>query len=131
MIVPVVLFVAWVAPRGRGRLCLTLVALVLVVMSPWRGAECGGERGRFGVGGHVVAQGTEPLQGDGRSVAQSGERSETVVLLDVIDKFLADAREMWRDGLPRFGGNWVSAFFLGWVADSFQIRRWGGCGLFL
>jgi len=32
--------------------------------------------------------------------------------LDVVDKFFANAREIWLNDLPRLGGNWVSAFFL-------------------
>ena len=32
--------------------------------------------------------------------------------MDVVNKILINAREMWRSDLPRLGGNWVSAFFL-------------------
>jgi hypothetical protein len=54
-----------------------------------------------------------------------------VEVTDLLDKFLANGRDLWRNELPRFGGNWVSAFFLVGLLMPFQSPGRGRLRLFL
>jgi hypothetical protein len=132
MIVPVVLFVAWVAPRARARLCLALLAAFLVVMSPWLARNFAVSKACFGEAGYALVQGTPPLEGDRleRSL-DPGNDLKRVSPLDVMGKFFSNARAIWWDDLPRFGGNWVSAFFLVGLLIPFRNPALGRVRLFL
>jgi hypothetical protein len=132
MIVPVVLFVAWVAPRVRARLCLASVASFLVVMSPWLARNYAVSGACFGVAGYALAEGTPALEGDRLERSLNPETDlKRVSPLEVANKFLSNAREMWRDELPRFGGNWVSAFFLVGLLIPFHSAALGRVRAFL
>jgi hypothetical protein len=132
MIVPALLFVAWVAPRARARLCLALMATFLVVMSPWLARNFAVCKACFGEAGYALVQGTPPLEGDRLERSLNPENDlKRVSPLDVMDKFLSNARAMWRDDLPRFGGNWVSAFFLVGLLIPFRNPALGRVRLFL
>ena len=113
MIIPALLFIAWVAPRGRARFCGVAGAAFLIVLGPWVARNIAVSGTCFGTATYAIVEETPPFEGDAleRSFApQSGFRR--VGPLDVVDKFLVSAREIWRDDLPRLGGNWVPAFFL-------------------
>ncbi|MGO8700082.1 MAG: glycosyltransferase family 39 protein [Limisphaerales bacterium] len=113
MVIPVVLFVAWVAPRSRARLCLPLVAAMAVLVVPWLARNYSLSGNLFGEASYALVEGTPPLEGDHLERSFSPENAlQRVTPLDVADKFISNAYGMWRDDLPRFGGNWVSAFFL-------------------
>ena len=113
MVIPVVLFVAWVAPRSRMKLCLPLAAAMAVIMIPWLARNFSLSGHLFGEASYALVEGTPPLEGDHLERSLSPENAlQRVTPLDVADKFLQNAYGMWQDDLPRFGGNWVSAFFL-------------------
>jgi 4-amino-4-deoxy-L-arabinose transferase-like glycosyltransferase len=132
MIIPVALYVAWVCPRARLRLCLALAGSFLVVMTPWLARNFAVSGACFGTAGYTLAQDTPPLQGDRLERSLNPENDlKRVSPLDLMDKFLANAREMWRDQLPRFGGNWVSAFFLVGLLIPFHNPALGRLRLFL
>jgi len=132
MIVPVILFLA-LGPRGlRGRHCATAALCFLIVMGPWLARNIALTATPFGTAGYAVIQGTPPLEGE------SLERSldprlalRRVELMDVLNKLFANARDLWRNDLPRFSGNWVSAFFLVGLMLPFQSPARGRLRLFL
>jgi hypothetical protein len=132
MIVPAVLFVAWVAPRLRGRLCLAMIAAFLLVMSPWLCRNYALSGTLFGTATYAAAQETPQLHGDRLESSLNPENDlRRVSPLDLINKFLANTRSMWRDDLPRLGGNWVSAFFLVGLLIPFHHPALGRVRLFL
>jgi hypothetical protein len=132
MILPVLLFVALAAPRRRGRLCAAAAVSFLVVMGPWVARNLLLSRACFGTAGYALVQQTPPFPDDSLERSfdpQSGLRR--VGPLVVVDKFLANAREMWRHDLPRLGGNWISAFFLVGLLIPFRNPALGRLRLFL
>ena len=132
MILPVLLFVALAAPRRRGRLCAAAAVSFLVVMGPWVARNLLLSRRLFWDGRLRVGPANAPFPDDSLERSfdpQSGLRR--VEPLDVVDKFLANAREMWRHDLPRLGGNWVSAFFLVGLLVPFRNPALGRLRVFL
>lgn len=121
MIVPVILFVWLSVARGRGKLCVTIAVSFLVVMTPWlaRNVQLSGHC--FGTAGYAVAQGTPPFPEDTlerSSDPRNGLRRLAPV--DIINKFLVNARGICGNDLPKFGGNWISAFFLAGLLIPFR-----------
>jgi hypothetical protein len=132
MIVPAALFVIWTAPRSRGRLCLALIAAFVVVMSPWLARNFTVSKTIFGQSDYAVLQETPPLPGNFLERAfDPGKELKRVAPLDVFDKFLANSRGMWKDDLPRFSGNWISAFFLVGLLIPFRRPSLGRVRFFL
>jgi hypothetical protein len=132
MIVPVLLFIGWVTPSRRFRHCAVAGAAFLLVLGPWiaRNLQLSGTC--FGTASYAILEQTPPFQQDTleRSFAlETGFKQ--VAPLDVVDKFLANAREIWRDDLPRLGGNWVSAFFLVGLMIPFRSPALGRLRVFL
>jgi len=132
MIVPVLLFIVWVAPRNRGKLVGAAAAAFLVVLGPWiarnvvvSGAPCG-------TASYGVLEGIPPFPEDAleRSFDPSGG-FRRVGPLDLMDKFVGNARDIWRNDLPRLGGSWVSAFFLVGLCVPFRKPALGRIRVFL
>jgi hypothetical protein len=113
LIIPVVLFVAAALRNGAARFCWAAVLGFLIVISPWMARNYHLSHAWFGTADYALAQQTPAFPGDTleRSFDPAGGLRR-VEPLDVINKFLSNARQIWRDELPRLGGNWVSAFFL-------------------
>jgi Dolichyl-phosphate-mannose-protein mannosyltransferase len=133
MIIPVVLFIGWVAPRGQARLCCTVAgAAFLIVMGPWVARNIVVSGNCFGTADYAVLQQTPPFREDALERSFDPEGSfRRVGPLDVVDKMVINAREMWRTDLPRLGGNWVSAFFLVGLFIPFRNRALGRMRIFL
>jgi hypothetical protein len=113
MIVPVILFVGLSVTRGRGKLCAAIAVSFLAVMTPWlaRNVMLSGQC--FGTATYAVAQGTPSFPGqtlERSSDPRNGLRRLAPV--DVVNKFLADVREICGNEAPKLAGNWISAFFL-------------------
>jgi hypothetical protein len=121
MIVPVILFVWLSVTRGRGKLCVTIAVSFLAVMTPWlaRNAMLSGHW--FGTAGYAVAQETPPFPEDTLE-RSSDPRSglKRLAPMDVVNKFLANAREICGNEAPQLGGNWISAFFLAGLLIPFR-----------
>ena len=132
MIMPVLLFIGWVAPRSRGRLCAIAAAAFVLVCGPWIARNMVLSGLPFGTASYAVLEQLPPFEEDTLERSfdpQSGLRR--VGPLDVVDKFLANAGEMWRNDLPRLGGNWVSAFFLVGLLMPFRNPSLGRMRIFL
>lgn len=121
MAIPVLGFVALNVARGRGKLCLAMAAAFLVVVTPWIARNLSLSGHCFGTNAYVLAQGTPTFPYDTmeRSNDPSGGLKE-VAPLDVVNKFLVNAREICIHQLPELGGNWISAFFLAGLLIPFR-----------
>jgi hypothetical protein len=132
MILPVLLFVAGVGRRAPGRLCVGAAAAYLVVVSPWlaRNYELSGNC--FGAAGYAIVQETPPFGGDTLERSFNPEGGlRRVSVRDVVDKFLANGREIGGSQLPRLGGNWVVSFFMVGLLLPFRNAAAGRMRLFL
>jgi hypothetical protein len=133
MIIPVLAFIGWIAPRGKAGLYSAAAgAAFLVVMGPWIARNMVVSGTCFGTAQYAVVQQTRPFQEDALERSfdpQSGFRR--VGPLDVVNKIIINGREMWRTDLPRLGGNWASAFFLVGLLIPFRNPALGRMRIFL
>jgi hypothetical protein len=132
MMIPVLMFIGWVVPRGRARLCAIAGGAFLVVLGPWIARNVALSGACFGAAGYAILEQTPPFPDD--TLERSFDPANgfrRVGPLEVVDKFLANAREIWRSDLPRLGGNWVSAFFLVGLLVPFRNPALGRIRVFL
>jgi hypothetical protein len=132
MIIPALVFMAWVAPRGRARLCAAAGACFLILVGPWIARNFVVSGACFGTASYALLEQTPPFPEDTLERSFEPENGfRRVAPLDVADKFLANAREIWGHDLPRLGGNWVSAFFLAGLLIPFRSAALGRMRVFL
>jgi 4-amino-4-deoxy-L-arabinose transferase-like glycosyltransferase len=132
MIVPVLFFLALGGRGLRGKHCAAAALCFVIVMGPWVARNIALTETPFGTSGYTVIEGTPPLEGDSLERSLDPRAAfRRVEVMDVIDKFLANGRDLWQRDLPRFGGNWVTAFFLVGLLMPFQNPARGRLRLFL
>ena len=132
LLIPVVLFLVWVAPASRIRLCVPLLAVMALLMAPWLARNFSISGNFFGEAGYALVQGTHPLEGDRLERSLNPDNVlKRVGPADVVGKFLLNACAIWQDELPRLGGNWVSAFFLVGLLVPFREAAPGRMRVFL
>ncbi len=121
MIVPVLFFLAGGVRGTRGKHCAMAMLCFLVVFGPWVGRNLVLTSTPFGTASYDLFQETQPLMEDTleRSLNPTPE-IRRVEAMDVFDKLLENGGEMLRTDLPKFGGNWLSAFFLVGILIPFQ-----------
>ncbi len=132
LILPALLFIGWIAPRCRARLCMVAGAVFLLVLGPWIARNIVVSGTCFGTSSYAILEQTPPFQEDTLERSfdpESGFRR--VEPLDVVDKFLSNTGEMGRNDLPWLGGNWVSAFFLVGLLIPFRNSALGRIRVFL
>jgi hypothetical protein len=121
MILPVLLFLLIGARGSRGKLCAAAAVSFLVVLGPWIARNAVLTATPFGTASYTVLQGTPSLEGDSLERSLNPTAAiRRVEVMDVIDKLLINGRDLWRNDLPRFGGTWVTAFFLVGLLLPFQ-----------
>jgi 4-amino-4-deoxy-L-arabinose transferase-like glycosyltransferase len=121
MIVPVILFLAS-GPRGsRGKYCAAALTCFLIVFGPWLIRNTSLTATPFGTASYAIFEETPMLEKDTleRSLNQTPE-IRRVEVMDVFNKLFENSRELLRTDLPKFGGNWLSAFFLVGLLIPFQ-----------
>ncbi|HEX4120215.1 MAG TPA: glycosyltransferase family 39 protein [Verrucomicrobiae bacterium] len=132
MIVPVILFLAMGGRKPRGSCCAAAIICFVIVMGPWVARNIVLTGTPFGTAGYAVVQGTPPLEQETlERSADPRAALRRVEPFDVMDKFLANGRDIWRNDLPRLGGNWVAGFFLVGLLMPFQSPARGRIRLFL
>ncbi len=113
MLIPVLVFMSWTGRVGRAKYAAVTVAAFLAVTGPWIARNIILTGTAFGTAGYAVLDQTGPFFGDALERSfDPAAAAHHVSPLEVIDKFLANGQEIWRNELPRMGGSWVSAFFL-------------------
>jgi hypothetical protein len=132
MIIPVLLFIGWVAPRGRARLCALAGAAFVLLLGPWIARNMVLSGTCFGTASYAILEQTQPFEEDTLERSFDPQSSlRRVGPLEVVDKFLSNARAIWLNDLPRLGGNWVSAFFLASLLMPFRNPALGRMRIFL
>ena len=113
MILPVLIFLFAFFARARVKLGLCAAVAFLAVMAPWIARNLALSQTCFGTDGYALVEGTPHLQDDllERSLQPDAALSH-VTPRDVLNKFLLNEGDILKSGLPRLGGNWVSALFL-------------------
>jgi hypothetical protein len=132
MIVPVMLFLS-LGDRGRqGKHCAAAALCFVIVMGPWVARNVALTSTPFGTASYAVIEGTAPLEGDSLERSMDPRPAfRRVEVMDVVNKFLANGGDLWRNKLSGFAGNWVSAFFLVGLLMPFQSPARGHLRLFL
>lgn len=132
MVIPAGIFIASVAPRRRLGLCASFVITAALFMAPWLARNYSVCGRLWGEAGYALVQGTPQLQGDRLERSLTPEDDLTRVSpYHVVEKCLFNAYVIWRDDFPRFGGNWISAFFLVGLFISLRNPAVGRMRLFL
>lgn len=125
LIVPVLVFVAWVAVGRRRALVITVAGAFALLVTPWVVRNMALSGLPFGTATLAPLEGTEVFPADTleRSLAPSfaSEPGETWGMFwQVMDKAVPQLREILVNSLPRMGGNWMWAFFLAGLLVRFQ-----------
>jgi 4-amino-4-deoxy-L-arabinose transferase-like glycosyltransferase len=132
MILPVVIFLALGIKGVRGKYSTAAIACFLVVMGPWIARNVALTATPFGTAGYTVIQETPPAEGDSLERSLDPRSAvRRVEIMDVVDKLLSNGRDIWRSDLPRFGGNWVTAFFLVGLLMPFHSPQRGRIRMFV
>ncbi|MEI7728474.1 MAG: glycosyltransferase family 39 protein [Verrucomicrobiota bacterium] len=111
LLIPVLLFMGSFLGTRRLLLCGVTCVVFCATVSPWlaRNYELTGTL--FGTAGYSVHEGTYSFP-DTRLVRSADPDFSRVDVSDIPDKLLTNLRTMVTNDLPRFGGSWVTAFFL-------------------
>jgi hypothetical protein len=121
MILPVILYVWLSVTRGRVKLCVTIAVSFLAVMTPWLARNVRLSGHCFGTAGYAVLQETPPFPEDTlERLSDPRGGVSRLEPMDVVNKFLVNAREICGNDVPKFGGNWISAFFLAGLLIPFR-----------
>jgi 4-amino-4-deoxy-L-arabinose transferase-like glycosyltransferase len=125
IIVPVVVFLILFAGARRTALCLAVVGVFLVVLTPWlcrNWSLCGWP---FGTASFAVVEGA-PIFPENRLARSLQPNFTGVSLKPMIQKLLANSSRILQSDVPRLGGNWAAPFFLVGLLLGFRnpaIRR--------
>jgi 4-amino-4-deoxy-L-arabinose transferase-like glycosyltransferase len=125
LLIPVLFFLAVFCGKGRVLLCLAALAAFVGVFGPWMARNYALTRTAFGTAGYSIAATTQFFPADTleRSLRPDLSRAN---LSDYMRKFVTNAKIIVQNDLPKFGGTWVSAFFLAGLIVPFNnltLRR--------
>jgi hypothetical protein len=130
LLLPALVFCAvWLGPK-RLPACGVLVAVFLLVVTPWlvRNHQVSGTF--FGVQGFALHQETPPFP-DARLERSLDPDLAKIALEDYFRKLLVNGSEILQNDLPKLGGSWVTAFFLVGLLLPFRSPTLGRVRLFL
>ena len=125
MLLPVLVFMVVCGAQYRGRATAAVFAVFLVITAPWV-VRNGLARGLpVGTATFAVVDGTPAFAGDTLSRALKPSLSglpgaSWMLFVSVLHKGAGGVREIITSDLPRFGGNWLWAFFLAGLLVRFQ-----------
>ncbi len=125
LILPVLLFL--VLFGGTRRVGLAVIALLAfaVIMTPWAARNYHISGAPFGTATYAVMESTEMYQGNHLQRSLEPNLSQFTPTAFWI-KLMVNLRQIIQNDLPKFGGSWVSAFFLVGLLINFHnlaIRR--------
>lgn len=130
LLVPVLGFLAAFLGARRWLVSGAALAAFVVLVTPWlaRNYELSGTL--FGTAGFALQEETLRFPGNRLPRALSPDFS-LVSLSDYARKFVVNLGQMVREDFPKFGGSWVSAFFLVGLLVPFLSRTLGRLRLFV
>lgn len=111
LLVPVLVFVGIFGGRRRWRSAGGLLLAFTLVVSPWLVRNwrlCGHP---LGTAGYALLAGTESFPED-KLVRSFNPDLAHVPFHEPVAKVIGNTLDLLGDDLPRYGGNWISAFFL-------------------
>jgi hypothetical protein len=130
VMVPVVVWLLGLAHPKRASLIALALGVFALVMAPWVVRNVVWSGSPLGVTGFAPCQGTLPFPGNELERSLQPDFSQ-MVGGEYWRKFVANARELVTSELPRFGGSWVSAFFLAGLLVPFRNPVLGRLRLFV
>jgi hypothetical protein len=137
LIIPVLVFLVLFGGQRRVALALLALAVFAAVMTPWILRNYSVSGSPFGTATYTVVENTV-LFPENRLERSLEPDLSRLFLAAFWLKFDANLRQIVTSELPRFGGNWITAFFLVGLLVSFRsptIARLRyfllGCGLVL
>jgi hypothetical protein len=111
LILPLTGFFALYFGQRRILLCLLAVVAFTLTLAPWLGRNYHYSGTLFGTAGYAVAMDTTHYPADRLERTLKPDLSG-VPLREYRWKFLANLNTIFQEDLPKFGGSWLSAFFL-------------------
>ena len=111
LIIPLVLWLTYLAGPKRATLALAALGTFLIVMTPWLARNYHLSGTPFGTAGYAVFENTSQFPEGQLERSLNADFSE-VTSTDFWHKLVANSREILQNDLPRLGGSWISAFFL-------------------
>jgi hypothetical protein len=130
LLAPVLGFLLAFFGARRWLVCGAALVAFLVVVTPWlvRNYDLGGTL--FGTAGFALQEDTLRFPGNRLPRALSPDFS-LVALGDYARKLAVNVSQLVREDFPKFGGSWVSAFFLVGLLVPFISRTLGRLRLFV
>jgi hypothetical protein len=125
LVLPVLAFLAWQGGKFRWSSVAVALTVFTLTAAPWlvRNWHLCGQP--FGTAGYALFAGTESFPED-KLVRSFDPKLAEVHLNQTVTKLFSNALELLENDLPRFGGNWLAAFFLVGLLMPFQnpiLRR--------
>jgi hypothetical protein len=111
LVIPVLVFLMLFAGQSRVILCLTVVAVFAVAVTPWMARNYRISRTPFGVAGYAMYETTTDFPEDRLQRALEPDLSR-INYVHVWNKFATNLQTSLQEDLPKLGGSWISAFFL-------------------
>jgi Dolichyl-phosphate-mannose-protein mannosyltransferase len=119
LLVPALAFIVWLGGARRWRSAAAVFLAFTVLVTPWlyRNWRLCGQP--FGTAGYALFATTESFPED--KLARSFQPAAGELhLKEVVNKVVTNSLDLLENDLPRFGGNWLAAFFLVGLLVPFQ-----------
>ncbi len=132
LIIPVAVFLWLVAPRQRARLILAATIPFLLLLTPWLARNFSLSGNLFGTSGYAMVQNTWAFSDD--TLERSSDLQMGLKRIQpefFLDKAIANTSDIVQNELPKFGGNWLAAFFLAGLFLPFRNPALSRLRLFL
>ncbi len=112
LIIPVGLFLAAYAPRGRVAVSVSAVLVFLAVLTPWLARNHHWSGTLFGTAGYAAMADIYPFKSDEIQRSMEVPGTESSLADAALRKLLVNAPPLLQEQLPTLGGGWLTAFFL-------------------
>jgi hypothetical protein len=128
--IPVLVFLGVYVTRQRIALCAVALVVFAALITPWLIRNYNLSGALFGIPGYAIYEETARFQGARLVNSLEPDFSKTG-FQDFRIKFVSNATSILREDLPKFGGSWVSAFFLAGLMIPFKRPLLGRLRVFL
>jgi len=129
LLLPWLVFLAWVGGPRRGRICLLALGAFLVVVAPWVARNYQVSGTPFGTAGYALLENTGAFTGYRLQRSLQPEFRDLSLWLLARQcwyKLIQNARPLLQQDLLRLGGGWIAAFFFAGLLVGFRnpTVRW-------
>jgi hypothetical protein len=119
LILPVVLWLSYLAGPRRANLPMAALGAFLLVMTPWVLRNYNLSGALFGTATYAVFETTPQFPEDQLERSLTPDFSN-VSSSDLWHKLIANSRDILQNDLPKLGGSWITAFFLAGLLVPFR-----------